>query len=668
MNLDELHKVMKGDMTVDQACEGMTDDFEIGHVSHRADGDYRKVAQGKWVPVKAGGQGQMKQGGGDTSAKPASGIEAWKKDEGVAGRDLYTSPDGQHKIRVNRNYLAGRRTFSLGTKENGKWERKGEFDTIEEAVAAAKPQGGNTEKPDVSKLNSLRNQLNSYAMNGRDRGPKYQELNKQYKDMLKQYKGSVEWDEEAGSWAETKAAEGAKPAEQQGGGTESDGPNTAMQDERSQFKFRKHITHAIPMGKQEEIALNRISSYFESGKRNASDAIDNYADHLIKENMEKGNNNEAQERAVMRIAHAIGYGHELHDKIKRGRNGYDFGYADEQGSFYEGDDDGFLEPNITEPEPDDEPPYEYDNPAPRMSELSISEETGRDKFMDKLTTFSEKYNDPSKVTVWKTEKGNWDTYYDGHRLGIIGGDQINDDLAKKLGWYQGNYANDAAAPRLTRDTKIRLSRIKREQTQDERRTYKIGEISEKTGLQKTANGWREVKKGASPAGGKMSKEDLTKRVGEMLKTDPTMRKMVGAGPAPKADPAKMSKEQLTQRVSELMKTDKNLQKVVKAAGGTIPGGKAQNAKQQASPIRKADFSSKNPAEIKRVYKPQTEAEAKEMNEISRFMKEETGADLGNALMARESYYKNTKNPTPEEQQGLAALMRIMGKVGFEKED
>lgn len=56
MNLDNLHKVMKGDMTIDQACEGMTDDYEIGHVSHRADGDYRKVAQGKWVPVKAAGQ------------------------------------------------------------------------------------------------------------------------------------------------------------------------------------------------------------------------------------------------------------------------------------------------------------------------------------------------------------------------------------------------------------------------------------------------------------------------------------------------------------------------------------------------------------------------------------------------------------------------------------
>lgn len=73
MNLDNLHKVMKGDMTIDQACEGMTDDFEIGHVSHRKDGDYRKVAQGKWVPVKAGGQGQMGAKKEDGAGKPQAG-------------------------------------------------------------------------------------------------------------------------------------------------------------------------------------------------------------------------------------------------------------------------------------------------------------------------------------------------------------------------------------------------------------------------------------------------------------------------------------------------------------------------------------------------------------------------------------------------------------------
>lgn len=46
-----------------------------------------------------------------------------------------------------------------------------------------------------------------------------------------------------------------------------------------------------------------------------------------------------------------------------------------------------------------------------------------------------------------------------------------------------------AAPRLTGDTRLRLSQVTD-------KVYQIGEISQKTGLQKTANGWRPVKKGA----------------------------------------------------------------------------------------------------------------------------------------------------------------------------
>lgn len=89
MNLDNLHKVMKGDMTIDQACEGMTDDFEIGHVSHRKDGDYKKVAQGKWVPVKAGGgQGQMGAKKEDGAEKPQAGQQG--KDQ---NKNVLTSAD-----------------------------------------------------------------------------------------------------------------------------------------------------------------------------------------------------------------------------------------------------------------------------------------------------------------------------------------------------------------------------------------------------------------------------------------------------------------------------------------------------------------------------------------------------------------------------------------------
>lgn len=58
--------------------------------------------------------------------------------------------------------------------------------------------------------------------------------------------------------------------------------------------------------------------------------------------------------------------------------------------------------------------------------------------------------------------------------------------------YDLGYSEDSAPKirELTGDCKIRI----RPETQD--KVYQIGEISQKTGLQKTANGWRPVKKGA----------------------------------------------------------------------------------------------------------------------------------------------------------------------------
>lgn len=56
-----------------------------------------------------------------------------------------------------------------------------------------------------------------------------------------------------------------------------------------------------------------------------------------------------------------------------------------------------------------------------------------DKFMDALSVSSSKYSDINKVAVMKTPKGNWDTYYDGKRVGIINGSTLSDADAKKLG-------------------------------------------------------------------------------------------------------------------------------------------------------------------------------------------------------------------------------------------
>ena len=63
-------------------------------------------------------------------------------------------------------------------------------------------------------------------------------------------------------------------------------------------------------------------------------------------------------------------------------------------------------------------------------------------FMDKIKIFSNKYNDPSKVSVSKTPKGNWDVSYDGHRLGIINADQLSEKVAKNQGWLKEESKKD----------------------------------------------------------------------------------------------------------------------------------------------------------------------------------------------------------------------------------
>ena len=53
------------------------------------------------------------------------------------------------------------------------------------------------------------------------------------------------------------------------------------------------------------------------------------------------------------------------------------------------------------------------------------------------------------------------------------------------------------ADRYTADGCEELNKARETATEDARRTYQIGEISESTGLQKTANGWVKPKKGAA---------------------------------------------------------------------------------------------------------------------------------------------------------------------------
>jgi hypothetical protein len=70
--------------------------------------------------------------------------------------------------------------------------------------------------------------------------------------------------------------------------------------------------------------------------------------------------------------------------------------------------------------------------------------------------------------------------------------QEHDRLQKEVDYITNkntDESTDTAPHELTGDTRLRLSQVTD-------KVYQIGEISQKTGLQKTANGWRPVKKGA----------------------------------------------------------------------------------------------------------------------------------------------------------------------------
>lgn len=57
-------------------------------------------------------------------------------------------------------------------------------------------------------------------------------------------------------------------------------------------------------------------------------------------------------------------------------------------------------------------------------------------FMSALKVVNSKFTDENKIKVVKTDKGNWDTTYDGHRIGIIRGSFLSEKVAKEKGWLE----------------------------------------------------------------------------------------------------------------------------------------------------------------------------------------------------------------------------------------
>ena len=537
-NLDNLFDVIKG---------GVTKDFDIGHVSHRKDGDWKKVAQGKWVPVSL--KGQM-----------ANAREEYKNEQA-------------RQMEQKKAQIAAMEKHRDEHPENAKgWQE--EIDKVKAEIGekpAENKSGWEAHNPEHGAEPSYweKGSMRIDRKRGKDGSAEYKVWNKETGEMEQTFKtfeeatSAAENKPEAanfklGQWVRIKK-EFLNPGEKQTPYTIAN-----INEGTGRAYIQEHESKYLPS--QELVGLNMLEPVPENEGAETKPERPGWT---------KNKDMFGQDRLTMKTR----YGGRVHV----GKNGsMDRPYRVDTGTHYNDfktleEAQKFAEENWGETKPEPKGGGEKANP--------YKEE--QDHFMDLLGKASgNRYDDPSLVTVERDERGRWKTYYDGDYVGTFSSKDLDTESAEELGWferprpmfYEGqddfeepkaepkaeggkrelkhnadgtpiyetpddviydmveNYNEldrgdlqgvieaaamshgwdeneileevdrqaaekydlnvDAAPRQLTADTKIRLSKIKRE-TCDARRTYRIGEISETTGLQKTANGWREVKKGGA---------------------------------------------------------------------------------------------------------------------------------------------------------------------------
>lgn len=198
-----------------------------------------------------------------------------------------------------------------------------------------------------------------------------------------------------------------------------------------------------------------------------------------------------------------------------------------------------------------------------------------------------------------------------------------------------NIFDMAKADRYTAEGREELAKAREADVED--RTYNIGEISQKTGLQKTANGWVKPKSGGASPERNHGTVHVEHRRGQI--------NTGGHG--------SVGVEKMKEAAEKGLKGEE-LKKFMLGEGTTKSG-----SSKEASDV---SLASKDVKEVVEKIKPADGAEKTELSKITQFMDEEKSS-LKNAIEARESFYKNTKNPTSEQEAGLAALLRIKNKIG-----
>lgn len=118
----------------------------------------------------------------------------------------------------------------------------------------------------------------------------------------------------------------------------------------------------------------------------------------------------------------------------------------------------------------------------KKTKTTSEKKSSGDKFMSALKVYSNKYTDESKITVYKTDKGNWDTYYDGKRIGIVNKQMLTEKLAKEKGWYREDSEEETPKKTKTASEDTKTSEKKTESPKKEEKMVEMhNELENKFG-------------------------------------------------------------------------------------------------------------------------------------------------------------------------------------------
>jgi hypothetical protein len=100
-------------------------------------------------------------------------------------------------------------------------------------------------------------------------------------------------------------------------------------DPRSAASFKGAVSHSIPMNQTDRDELEGLSKFMSEEKATYQNALKNRAQALVDGHKGNGDWFPEKEKAIMKIAKAVGFDKELHKFIEEENRGYDLGYSED---------------------------------------------------------------------------------------------------------------------------------------------------------------------------------------------------------------------------------------------------------------------------------------------------------------------------------------------------